>query len=261
MWLLCGVALAGSLTISTSGAGGGEAAAISGRVVDKFGENPSCGTTEEDVWSGGGIYPGLLTSGDTVLIASGGDAADTAAGAGCREVTVQGLLASDWTVASEAIATAGTGASSATTSTFIRVFRAWCSATGTYGAANTAAISITTSGGTVVADIPAGFGQTQNTHYTVPAGFSAHFYGGTVVVESTKSVELKLDYRLNADDVTVPYTAKRVAIDYAGLSGVVNLDAANPLVFPAKTDIWITCDASSGTSAVSGRYNLRLVPN
>lgn len=83
-------------------------------------------------------------------IKAGGNAADTAAGAGAREVTLIGLDASG-NVVTEAIATNGISASSATTNSFIRLYRAYVSASGTYATAaagsHTAAIVIENSAG------------------------------------------------------------------------------------------------------------------
>ena len=90
--------------------------------VHKFGENPAVGTTEEDIWFGGGLY-NWLQSAATVRIAAGGNAADDSAGAGAREIQVEGLD-SNWDEATELITTNGASASTATSTSFIRVNRA-----------------------------------------------------------------------------------------------------------------------------------------
>lgn len=56
----------------------------------KFGDNPAVGTTYEIIESGGGVYP-WPTSAQPVRIRAGGNAADTAGGAGARSILVTGL--------------------------------------------------------------------------------------------------------------------------------------------------------------------------
>ena len=62
----------------------------------------------------------LTDAGTTLRIKAGGNAADTAAGAGCREITITGLD-STGLVISAALATAGASASAATTASFFRI--------------------------------------------------------------------------------------------------------------------------------------------
>ena len=106
----------------------------------KFANNPSL-TTIEDVWATGGTYAGWITYTAAVRVAAGGNAADTAAGAGARTVYIEGLD-QNWAVANETVTLAGGSASSFTSTTFRRVYRAYVASTGTYHGTNTAAISI-----------------------------------------------------------------------------------------------------------------------
>ena len=57
--------------------------------IHKFGYNPSIGTSDETVWSEGGLYV-YPTSASTMYISSS-STADTAAGTGARTATVSGL--------------------------------------------------------------------------------------------------------------------------------------------------------------------------
>ena len=98
------------------------------RVVHKFGRNPSVGAAKEIISTLATYWQPIAA--ETVRVKAGGNANDTAAGSGCREITIEGLDGS-WAEASEAEATAGASASTATTTTFIRVFRAYCSSMGT----------------------------------------------------------------------------------------------------------------------------------
>ena len=259
---LAAAALAGGLTVGSALDVSPDRWSRAGQTVVKFGRNPSCGTTTEDVWLGGDTFTGWLTAAASIRVASGGNAADTAAGAGCREVTFE-CLDSEWDTVTQSVATAGASASSAGATTCIRVQRAWCSAVGTYTGANTGAMTIETTGGTVVAVIAAGGGQTQQTMYTVPDGYRAWVTGGTVSVDATGSNVSRMRFwqRRDADDVSAPYAGtKRVAFDFDGVKGM-NPDKltvwSGP--FPARTDLWASCTGSANV-AISVHYEMILEP-
>ncbi len=234
-------------------------------VVHKFGDNPSTPAGERDVWlwganagAGNIDYP-WPTAAETVRIRAGGNAADTAAGAGAREITVVGLD-ENWAEATETIATAGASASSATTTTFIRVIRAYVSESGTYGAANTGSIVIENTTSTdVLGAMQAGRGQTQLTMYTVPDGYTAYLKRVSVDVNTTANKELtiRMYQRRDADNTVSNIRAPRLVTAFEGLSGeaVTVFDSAPS--FPGKTDLWLTSEGNSG-SGVSASYDLWL---
>ena len=92
--------------------------------IKKFGRNAAVGTSFVPI-AMGGVYQTPQGSAATALrIKSGGDANDTAAGSGARSVTLEGLD-ENFELATEALATAGASASSATSTTFTRLFRAY----------------------------------------------------------------------------------------------------------------------------------------
>lgn len=232
--------------------------------ISKFGRNPAVGITEADIWSLGGAYTGWLTAAVAVRVKAGGNTNDTAAGTGAQSVTIVGLD-QNWEDASETVATAGSSASSATTTTFIRVFRAYVQEAGTYGGSNAAAMTLETTGGAAVAHIEAGFGQTQMSMYTIPAGKTG--YMGKVAgyasgLSGTKATTMKLWQRQNANDATGPtYTAKRVIGVSSDTVAGVSFDYEMIPPLPEMTDIWASAITSSGTSGVDIRYNLVLVDN
>lgn len=231
--------------------------------VYKFGANDAVGTSAEDIWRAGGSY-NWLTAADELRVASGGNAADDAAGAGCREVTVLGLD-ENWAEATEAIATAGASQSSLTTTTFIRVNRAYCSASGTYNvAANTGAITIQTEAGTTVAYIGAAEGQTLQTTYTVPAGKTAYLTWLQIDIEGTNTSTVEFKFRADADDTSAPVRSARVLYKIFDASGVINTTANVWPAIPEKTDLWLNATKVSGggsTSAVTATYSMILVDN
>ena len=222
-----------------------------------FGRNPNCGTTEEDVWSDGGAY-NWLTAADELEVISD-DADDTAAGSGAQSVTVDCLLA-DFTRASETVATAGLSASSLTSIQCVRLLDAYVNQVGAYTGANEGNVSIRTEAGTVLGDMLTGFGQTELSMYTIPAGHTGYLMRVDVGVDSSKTATVELFERLNADDVTTPFSPKRLIWDFDGVSGQVSEKLESPLVLPAKTDIWWSCIGPSGGAPVDVAYDIWLVP-
>lgn len=226
-------------------------------VVHKFGANESiAASSTEDIAHDGSIA--FLQSATAVRVAAG-NAADTSSGAGARKVMVEGLD-QNWASASEELTTNGTSAGSAGSTTFIRVFRAYVTDSGTYGAANTGEITIENSGGgTNLIKIGAGYGQTTSSAYTVPAGKTAYLTRLRVTVDGDKEATMRFFQRQNADDVSAPVSSPRLIHITANLitSQVQPFDSYPS--FPAKTDLWWTAQTGggSGTSA-SVDYDLIL---
>lgn len=229
--------------------------------VHKFGYNAAvAASTTEDIWDGGDSYPGFLTAASAVRIAAGGNAADTSDGAGARKVMISGLD-ENWATAQEEVVTAGASQSSATTTTFIRVNRAWVTDSGAYGAANTAAITIETTGAVTVAVVSAEFGQTQMAIYTVPIGWQGFLRRIDGYVEGLKPADIDLWQRQDADVIAAPFTAKRLVRNFPQLTGFAEATFTSyPGPFPAKTDLWASASAASGASPpVNCDFDLILV--
>jgi len=229
-------------------------------VIQKFGSNPDvAASTLEDIWNGGGLYTGFLQAASAVRIKAGGNAADTSDGAGAQSVTIVGLD-ENWLAVTDTVTTNGASASSATTTTFIRVYRAYILNVGTYGGANTADITIETTGGTVVSVISATLGQTQQCIYTVPANKKAFIRRLGVTVESNKVTTVNFFQRQNGDDVTTPFTGKRLFFSFAGLTdNASEMFGAYIGPFPAKTDLWAQATAPVGGAAISATMDIVLV--
>ena len=235
-------------------------------VVHKFGENPSIdiGSVPEHAWAFGGtyVYP---QAAETVLVVAGGNANDTAAGSGARTIVVSGLD-QNWTEASETITLAGASASSATTTTFIRVFRVFVDTCGTYSGNNTGNIEVQTSTtGDTVAYIVAGAGQSKIGLYTVPSGKTAYLSTISVAVNrsggASTNASIDMRQRRNADTVAAPFTPFRVFQTIGaelGNTSTVRFDV--PLEFPARTDIdAVVTFVSANSTAVKCAFDLILV--
>lgn len=230
------------------------------KVIQKFGLNPDvAASTTEDIWYGGGLYTGFLTAAATVRIKAGGNTNDTAAGSGAQSITIVGLDET-WTETSENIVTNGSSVSSATTTTFVRIYRAYVGNVGTYGGANAGDITIETSGGVVVAVIAASMGQTQMCIYSVPANKRAFIRRLGVTAEANKATTVNFFQRQDADDVTTPYTGKRLFFSFAGLTGNASENFGSYIgPFPSHTDIWAQATGPTGGATISATMDIVLV--
>ena len=191
-----------------------------------------------------------------------GNAADASGGAGATEVTVQGLDETGAEV-SEAMTTAGGTASTATTATFMRVHRAWVSAVGTYGAANTGDVVIENGGGgTDLIQIAAGEGQTQFAGYTIPLAKTGYLLSALITVDAgaNKSANARMFQRRDIFDVTADMPSKRIKLHFDGIVGQIGFDPKSPNgSIPALTDIWWEGYGDGAASQMSVDFELLLV--
>jgi len=234
-------------------------------MVHKFGRN-------DGVPSGSWVHVSLLpfavanfrTSAATMRIKAGGNVADTAAaGAGAREVTIQGID-STFVELAEAIVTNGALVSAATTASFWRVHRAWVSAAGAYTGNNTGIVTIEDSGGAAdMMVIGAGEGQSQYTGWSVPAGKTAYLLSIHVTVDSNKTTNIRVFTRNSFDDVAVPFVAKRLKLFWDGIEspGFVYKPYGPELSIPEKSDIWVEAYGDGAVSHVSCDFELLCIDN
>jgi len=225
-------------------------------MVNKFGINATIGTTAEDIWAAGGTLTYLTTAATIEVISSSTN--DTAAGTGAREITIEGLD-ENWNEASETVATAGTSASTATTTTFIRVFRAVVSQAGAYGGSNAGNVTIrVSSAGSTQAYISTNQGQTQGAHYTIPRGHKAYIIDMHASVDTSKSVSYNVYKRTRANDNTVPFSSWQVLFEAPGLEGSNHLPPRSPLFIDEYTDLRVTGVVSAGSASGSFDYQILL---
>jgi hypothetical protein len=161
---------------------------------------------------------------------------------------------------SETVDTQGADASSATTTTFMRVFRAYVASVGVYGNTNVANIEIETTGAQTVALIKAGKGQTQMALYTIPAGKTGHLTNVQIQADAARTVGFRMFRREGADDTTAPMPGLRMVLEFTAISLSLMRDYPETPSFPAKTDIITQANADAGgTSAVSAEFDVLLV--
>jgi len=236
--------------------------------IHKFGANESSPSgTRRDIWWNGSTTAGDIdypwpTTTETVSLVSSSTADDATptSSTGAQSVTLEGLDG-NWDTVSETIDLNGT-ATVTTTATFRRLYRVYIAEVGTYTGSNVGNITCThTSSGGVLAYVPAGFGQTHLSMYTVPAGHTAYLRHahGSVSAGTNKDATLRFWRRLNSDDITQPFSGgARVVHTWEQLQGAVELDFYSMPSFPEKTDLWWTANGSA-TTAVSVVYDLIVV--
>lgn len=233
---------------------------VSGQsLVHKFGRNDAVASGVWELISQLSAATSFRSSASTVRIKAGGNAADTAAGAGAREITVVGI---DDNLAeiTETIATAGGSASSATTASFWRIYRAYVSAVGTYGVANTGIITIEDSGGAAdMLIIAAAEGQSQHAAYTIPTGKTGYLTSIHLDVDAGKAADFRFFIRENFNDTSAPMSAKRLTLYWDGVLGTVDFKPEGPIEFPALTDIWIEAEGSGAGTEVSADFEILII--
>lgn len=142
----------------------------SARRVTALGHNPDVdtATTPEDIWTGGGLYPWLAAA--TALEVVSDNAADAAAGTGARTARVDGLDA-NYAEVSQTVTLNGTTPVALATP-LLRVNGALIMSAGS-GKTNAGSLSVRDAGaGTVRSIVPAGYGITRQSVFTVPAGWT-----------------------------------------------------------------------------------------
>lgn len=237
--------------------------------IHKFGHNNEVGTSYE-VLADNNVYRTPQVSGATALrVKAGGNANDTAAGTGAREVTLQGLDQTGALV-EELLATAGTSASAATTTTFIRLFRAWVSQSGSYATTATGShageIIIEDSGGNedwgYMLNSAYPEGQTAIAAYSVPLGKTAYILSLTMALDATKEGTILGFKRENILQASAPFSARRMFFEFGGISGVNTLKPNTPFgPFPALTDIGFMGKVIVGTGQIGVDFIILLVDN
>lgn len=206
--------------------------------INKFGYNSAVGTSYETIWDGNNAYT-YISSAGTATVTSSDTSSDNDS-----VVEIQGLDANYNLQTVDA-----TVGGSATTETFIRVFRVRVKSANT-GTANVGVISVTVSS-TVVAKIAAAEGQTLMAVYTIPNKYRGYL----VSVNGSSSKDLENTFRLRARNVTEDAFNTKGFITTRG--GLFHKNYEVPVVLEAKTDLELQVKGSA-TSNVSGGFELIL---
>jgi len=207
--------------------------------LEKFGYNPSVGTSFETVWSGSSIYT-YPTSATTAVATSSDTVSDNGS-----TIRVFGLD-QNYDLIDEIITVGG----SASTNTFLRVFRAFVLSANT-GTSNVGTITITVNS-ISVAIIDAGYGQTLMALYTIPRNRKGYLLSLNGSPSKTQETEFMFVVRANGSSNS--FNVKSY-ITTAG--NYVNRQYNIPDVIPEKSDIELRAKASA-TESVSGGFELLL---
>lgn len=240
--------------------------------VKKFGRNAAVGTSFVPVCIDG-LYqtpqPGSATA---LRIKAGGNANDTAAGTGARSVRVTGTD-ENFELATEVITTAGASASSATTTTFTRLFLIDVETSGTYATLTAGShagkiVIENSAGGTDWGAMDAaGFAKSGSEigAYTIPSGYTGFIKLRDLSIDSGKTVDAIFFSRPNCDQTAAPYSAMRARSVITGVAGgsIEAFGATDvpfgPFVGP--TDVGFMAKVASGTASVSVEFEIILVEN
>lgn len=195
----------------------------------------------EDLWSFGGTLSYLEV--DELINLVSDSVADT------MNIVIYGVD-SNYNMISETVTLNGTTPVQTTTS-FFRIYRANIANDATD--ANAGNITFTANNSaTVQAYIELGIGQTEMSHFTIPAGYVGLLKTGFLSVTGRKDAIAR-----------VMISSERGAFRAASVFNVnspVNLDfQSQPVVFAEKTDIKVTINAFSNNLRAANNFNMLLV--
>jgi hypothetical protein len=236
--------------------------------VNKFGRVLNYGTSIVDVNDLGtpAVYAWLTSASSLEAISS--SAADSAAGAGARTIVVEGLD-SDFNEVSETITMNGLSATTATTTEFIRVHRAYVATSGIYADTDTGShdgnitVRLESAGATQIYlnSATAPVGQSLVARYTIPAGKTGYLTHASFSSAGNKAADFYMWRRFNADTVAAPYGVKRIIETFNGVAESLDRSWDVPIKLPEKTDIWASAvGAGTGTNS-SVAFDIILVDN
>lgn len=208
---------------------------------DKNGENPSVGTTEEDIWVPGGRMTWLTAESTLDVVSS--SANDALGGTGAQIVLIYGVD-ENYAVVSELVNMNGTTPVT-TTANFFRVNSAQFVFAGSTGY-NEGNITITaTTGGSTQAYIEAEVGVHHSMNFSVPAGYNLILYD--IVTSNAANQEIFLRTYVRAAGAGLPfwsaYTTQAVPA-----ATVSSRKRSIPSIIPEQTDVNIRVRKVSGTS-------------
>ena len=224
----------------------------------QFGRNIACPTTYVPV-SDNGLYQTPQVGAATQLrIKAGGNAEDTANGAGARSVRLWGINASGDEVI-ETITTNGALASASTTNSFIRLYLAEVYTSGTYGTqlagSHAGTITIENAAGTQdwaqiqLNGFPSGTSGIGS--ITVPRNHVGLLSSIQINVDQTKTTDVIILKREGILQTSAPYNPIQKVQEFVGVVRPIVIQFDVPIKFPQLTDLGVLAKVSNGTGAVS----------
>lgn len=232
-------------------------------LVHKFG-HASVGTTIQAITETG-MYMTPTTAQALEFVSS--SANDAVGGTGATKITYTGID-SNWDQVTGEISTNGTTPVALPDSLF-RLYRWYVSESGTYAGVGTVSyagnLTIRAAGGgtawstiSAAASYPA---QSTIGVYTIPRNKKGYLLAKRIFADTNKSVNVYMQSRTNADDVTTPYSGTRRLIEEEiGVSGdiIIGYDAPKG-PYQGPCDIGFVGNVSVGTADVAVEFDLLLV--
>lgn len=235
-------------------------------LVNKFGRSTTVGTTFAPITLGGVYRTPQPAGAVTLRIAGGGHVDDTAAGDGAREITFEGLDQFGKTLI-EAVPTNGALASDATTGTFIRLFRSYVSATGTYATetipSHAGQIDIEDGGGiqtwATITNTTFGRSQTQIGVYSVALGKTAYLLDILVSTDTSKATKVLLFWREGILKAVPPYDAMRLQTEFQTKTGEYLYPLRGAMKFVGPCDLGFMGAVDVASAEVDVDFELLIV--
>ena len=232
-------------------------------IVTKFGRNPTVANGAWELIANLSVIYTWPQAPTTVRVKAGGNPADTIDGVGARTLRIYGIDSTATKFIYEDVELAGASASASTTQEFWRVHRGIVQTAGSYvNPTNTGTITVEDTAGTAnLLQIDPLESQTQLLAYSLPTGISANLLGFESHVEATKPANIRILYRPNFTNVTVPVDSTRMIFFEAGVDGgTQNLPPAPMDRLDGPCDLWIEAYGSGAQTAVSGAFQLFQYP-
>jgi len=217
-----------------------------------------------DLWHEGGTLT-HLTAATTVHLISSNAGDNQATTTGIRGATVFGLDSTFSLVQEDLLmnATVGTNAGPSGTTEFIRIYRVTAKNAGAYTRiTNLGNIDVVAdTGGTTQGYIELGAGQSQGTHYTVPANKKGYLKRVSITMDTGKSVDVILKCREDASIISAPVNPVISPHHWKGIDTPVEEIFFAHHTFTEKSDIWFEAQGNGATAEVEVDYDLILVDN
>lgn len=218
----------------------GTGASIGNIGVFKFGTNDAVQNIEETVWEYGGLYT-YPTTAVVMTVTSSAGATDNGV-----EIAVGGLD-ENYNETLEIVTLTGLGTAT-TTTTFIRVFRAYVA-----GSQDTTG-NVTIGNGANVYSYVNADNQTLQAFYTVPAGYTAR------LVQTDHTISTEQNNKFGQIRIIVREFGKvfRTQESFTIDNGTITRNYSNPLIIPEKADIEVRAIASGANADLHVASTLEL---
>ncbi len=235
--------------------------------IHKFGRNNGVGTSYEPI-AISGIYNTPQISSATKLRVKAGNINDDITGTGARQILIQGLNETGHEVF-EIINTSGTTAGASSINNYIRLYRSYVTASGTYSSSSAGShsgdITIENIAGTqdwmTIDSVSFSRSQSEVSVYTVPKGKTAYILDYSLTSDSSKEFDYIFFKRESILDTTAPYEAMRIQFEGIGIIGEIQRSFPDPIKFEELTDIGFMTKIGVGTADISAEFNLLVVDN